>query len=392
MAMISKTGPLTGIQVVDSDTHYCEPPDLWTSRATGAMKARVPQIKTVDGEEYWVIDGDIKMGRAIASCSIRKDGSRIGGIDLGAFEHIYDGAWDVDARLDYMDGAGITAHIVYPNLLGFGNQKSMRVDADLRYATTQIFNDAMIEMQHKSGGRLLPMALMPWWDMKQTLAEAERCRKAGLRGINTATKPENIGLPNLGDPHWYPLWEYCSEHNLPVNFHIGAGFETTEWFGKGCWNSTDGSVQLVYGSSMMFFANYEVLVNLFLSRLLERFPRLKIVSVESGVGWIPFLLESLQHFFNAERIAHDTPLEDIFKRQIFGCQWFEKKTIGGILKNIGADNVLIMTDFPHPVCNNPTPLEFMNEAAGQLSPEDRVKVFGGNAAKLYNIPLSCMPA
>jgi predicted TIM-barrel fold metal-dependent hydrolase len=386
---IARVGPLEGIRIIDSDTHICETYDLWTSRAPTSFKARVPQVKEVDGELCWVIDGNHRMGPAWPVSCIRKNGEKTVGFELVnmKFEEAYEGAWDVDARLRYMDEAGISAQIVYPNLLGFGNQKSMGVDPELRLVTTKIFNDAMIEKQQKSGNRLLPMALLPWWDVKEAVAEIERCHKAGVRGVNIAPKPENVGLPNLGDPHWYPMWEACTHYDMPVNFHIGAGFESSAWFGTGCWNLADDRVKLAYGSSQMFFVNYEILVNIFLSRLLERFPTLRVVSVESGVGWIPFLIEALQHFMSAEQVPHSTPIKEIFQRQIFGCAWFEKDHLAYMARAAGVDNVLIMTDFPHPVCNYPDPMAFMNEAAEPFTREEREKIFGGNATKLYNIPV-----
>jgi uncharacterized protein len=51
----------------------------------------------------------------------------------------------------------------------------------------------------------------------------------------------------------------------------------------------------VVGSSLLFISNYKPLVNIFMSRFLEDFPKLKIVWVESGVGWIPFMLDSIEY-------------------------------------------------------------------------------------------------
>ena len=154
MNMIVKPPVLSGVPIVDADTHIAERYDLWTSRAPAAFKARVPQVKDVDGELSWVIDGDKKMGPAFAVSTIRRDGSKGHGASLTQwkFDEVFEGAYDVKARLAYMDSAGVTAQIAYPNLLGFGNQKSMGVDPDLRLVTTQIFNDASAEIQAASGG------------------------------------------------------------------------------------------------------------------------------------------------------------------------------------------------------------------------------------------------
>jgi predicted TIM-barrel fold metal-dependent hydrolase len=389
MNMIVKPPVLSGVPIVDADTHIAERYDLWTSRAPAALKARVPQVKEVDGELCWVIDGDKKMGPAFAVSTIRRDGSKGYGASLTQwkFDEVFEGAYDVKARLDYMDGAGITAQIAYPNLLGFGNQKSMRVDLELRYATTVLYNDAVIEFQEASGGRIYPQALMPWWNLQQTLAEAERCHKAGLRGINIAANPQTHGLPVLADPYWNPLWELCVERDMPVNFHIGGGFETSEWFGVGGWELNDPVKRMAFGSSGMFFNNYQTLSNILLSGMLERYPALKIVSVESGVGWIPYLLECLEYHMVSEHIRFETPLREIFRRQIYGCCWFESRRLAETARDLGVDNILIQTDFPHPVCQYPDSIGFMARAAESFTPEERRKVFGGNAGRIYNLPL-----
>lgn len=389
MDMAVKPAALGGIHVIDADTHITEVHDLWTSRASPAWRDRVPQVKEVNGELAWYIDGDQRMGPAQTSCCIRKDGTKSSGFDLTrmGIADIYEAAFDVDQRLAYMDGAGITSQIAYPNLLGFGNQKSMGVDPELRLVTTQIFNDASAEIQQASEDRIFPMALLPWWDIDQCVEEAERCHKMGLRGINLNSRPEAQGYPVLGDEHWTPLWELCSDYDLPVNFHIGGGMENTDWYGTGSWPTKDLNLLMAYGSSQMPLTNYQILSNILLSRFLEKFPKLKIVSVESGVTWIPFMLESLEYQMQDQGIKYEVPLFELFQRQIYACTWFDKRMLPEASRLLGIDNILYETDFPHPTCVYPDPLDFIADAAAGFTQEERRKVFGLNAARLYRIPL-----
>ncbi len=394
MNMPVKPQALQGIHVIDADTHITEVHDLWTSRASASYRDRVPQVKEVNGELAWYIDGDQRMGPAQTSCCIRKDGTKSFGFELTKMkiDDIFEGAFSVPSRLAFMDDAGISAQVAYPNLLGFGNQKSMGVDPDLRLVTTQIFNDASAEIQSDSGDRIFPMALLPWWDIKASVAEAERCRAMGLRGINLNSMPEAQGYPVLGDDHWTPLWELCSDYDLPVNFHIGGGMENTDWYGKGSWPTDDLRLKMAFGSSQMPLTNFQILSNILLSRFLEKFPKLKIVSVESGVTWIPFMLESLEYQMQDQGIDYQVPLFELFQRQIYACTWFDKRMLPEASRLLGIDNILYETDFPHPTCVYPDPLEFIADAATGFTPEERKKVFGLNAAKLYNIPLDGMTA
>src|SRR5208337_2643256 len=108
-------------------------------------------------------------------------------------------------------------------------------DPELRLLTVTLFNDAMVEMQENSGGRLVPMGALPWWDIDTAVAEVQRVHGLGLRGINTTTAPHQHGLPDLGEPYWNPLWEVCSSLDMPVNFHIGAAESDIAWFGTVGW-------------------------------------------------------------------------------------------------------------------------------------------------------------
>jgi uncharacterized protein len=394
MNMLVKPDVLKGVHVIDADTHITEVHDLWTSRASSSYRDRVPQVKEVNGEFAWYIDGDQRMGPAMTACCIRKDGSKSFGMELTRMKigDVFEGSFDMNARVNFMNESGITAQIAYPNLLGFGNQKSMGVDADLRLVTTKLFNDHSAEQQATSGNRVFPMALLPWWDMKESLAEAERCHKMGLRGVNLNSMPEEQGYPVLGDEHWTPLWELCSDLKLPVNFHIGGGMENTDWYGSGAWPTDDLRLKMAFGSSQMPLTNFRILSNIFLSRFLEKFPKLKIVSVESGVTWIPFMLESLEYQMQDQGIKYDVPLFELFQRQVYACTWFDKRLLPESARLLGVDNVLYETDFPHPTCVYPDPLNFIAEAAAGFTPDERAKVFGQNAARLYNIPLDGIPA
>ncbi len=388
---------LSKIKIIDADTHLTEPHDLWTKRAPASLRDRVPQVKTKDGVRSWVIDGDKLIGRgAHPSSAIRKDGSKARTIDdfmKLEFEDVHLGSSDLTARLAVMDEIGVYAQIVYPNILGFGGQATAKVDPELRLASVQIFNDAMAEMQAESNGRFFPMALLPWWDIDEAVREIERARKLGLRGVNINSDPhhhtgvDGQPIPDLATRHWDPLWEVCEDLNLPINFHIGASEQSMDWLGQQGWPSLSTSLKAGLGGAMLFFNNGRVMSNIIYSGALDRYPRLKFVSVESGIGWIPVLLEALAYQLD-EIAADETPLltpQEYFKRNFYGCFWFEKENISQTIRQVGVDNVLFETDYPHPT--GLFPIDNLEERLKDLTEEERRKVMSLNAAKLYDIPL-----
>lgn len=384
---------IEGIKVIDVDTHLSEPHDLWTRRAPASLKNLVPRVVDREGRPTWVIGEDVMLS-GMGACPIsvvRRDGSKSRSLEFldWQLDEVHAASYDAAARLKIMDAANIHAQVVYPNVLGFGGQNGWAASEKLRIASIEIFNDAMADLQRESQGRIFPMALLPWWDVKKSVAEIKRAHAMGLRGVAIHSDPQNNGFPDLGEPHWDPMWEACVAHDMPVNFHIGASESAASWFGTSFWPSAAPDVQFACGSSMIFFSNARVMANIILSGILDRHPTIKFVSVESGIGWIPFLLETLEYQIseNAASSKYALTPQEYFTRNIFACFWFERRFLADTVRQVGIDNVMFETDFPHPTCLYPSPLEIASSGLAQLDVAGRRKILSENAARLYSIPL-----
>lgn len=393
-----------GIKIVDVDTHLTEPPDLWTSRAPAKYKDRVPKVvraadsgKTASGltasDFRWVVDG-IELGQAGGASVINKDNIKVNGRQFihWPLTEVSPAASYVEPRIDLMNEVGIWAQIVYPNVVGFGGQKFMKVkDPELRLLCCTIWNDLMAEMYEESGGRINGMAMLPWWETPDRLvAEVERIHSMGLKGVNISSDPQADGenLKDLADPSWEPLWDACESLGLPVNFHVGSSQTPTSWFGSGHWPSFNDNTKLALGSTLLYLGNARVIGNLIYSGLCERHPNLNFVSAESGIGWIPFLLEALDYQATENNVDHlSMKPSEYFHRQIYSCFWFESRDLIHDLDKVGIDRCMFETDFPHPTCLYPDPLTQIAEALSPLDYEDRAKILGGTAARIYNLDI-----
>ena len=384
------------IKVIDADTHLTEPHDLWVSRAPAKFRDRVPQVKMHNGVRSWIIDGDKSIGTgAHPNSAILREGGKVRDLDQFLklqFEDVHAGSSSIAERLAVMDANGIWAQIVYPNILGFGGQASARVDPELRLLTVQIYNDAMAEIQEASGQRLFPMALLPWWDVKQAVKETERCLAMGLRGININSDPHTVRgedgnpIPDLGHEHWFPLWEVCNDRKLPINFHIGASETAIDWMGQQGWPSLPYDLRSGISGAMIFFNNGKVVSNLIYSGILDQFRDLRFVSVESGIGWVPFLMEALDYQLReiAETKGFEKKPSEYFRSNFYACFWFEQgQSAADMCRRVGTDNVLFETDFPHPT--SLYPFDDLESRLGDLTHEERAKVLSLNSARLYNI-------
>jgi predicted TIM-barrel fold metal-dependent hydrolase len=385
--------PLDQVNVIDADTHMTEQHDLWTKRAPAAWKDRVPHVTQVDGAATWVVDGAV-LGRAGAGGVVDKNGVKgrtFEGLYEWEIEQAHAAAYDPVARVELMDDIGVWAQVIYPGVVGLGGQNlaSLVEDVALRRLCLEIFNDANGELQAESGNRLLPMALLPAWDVDACVDEAKRAHGLGLRGVNLTADPQDVGAPDLASRAWDPLWETCSTLGLPVHFHIGASLTTMNYFGTYPWDSHDDDTKLAIGGALLFIGNARVVVNIICTGMLDRFPDLKIVSVESGAGWIPFILEALDYEMteNAPHAKAALSLlpSEYFKRQIYATTWFERTDLAAIVAAVGEDNIMFETDYPHPTCLYPDPLKTAEENMRDLSPAVQRKILGETASRLYRL-------
>lgn len=398
------TGELAGLKIIDADTHVSERHDLWTSRVPARYKDQVPHVVTgSDGTKAWVFAGDQLLHRpAGASSVIRKDGTKatLSDWDIQSgmtIDEVSTSSWEVGARLEVMDKMGIHAAVTYPNLAGFGANRFAKIpDRSLANMIVSVYNDAMIEFQEASGERLFPMALVPFWDVEAAATEVARVVGLGMRGITMCSEPQAGDLPDLLSPHWNPLWDVCADLDVPVNFHVGASDYGMEAFMKSSWPSHDMFRRHVIGSAMIELHNARVLANLLTSELLDRYPTIKWVSVESGIGWIPYVLERLEYQLEespAEERLHVANPTKQFRDHVYTMFWFEDVAPTRLLDRIGFDNVMFETDYPHATClypgNGPDTSAIAHgiKVLEPWGPEVTRKVMGETAAALYHLPV-----
>ena len=380
--------------VIDADSHWCELPDLFTSAAPAEFKDRMPRIETIDGMQKWVFDGHV-LGQAGAGAVIGRDGTKESAdiaLNHWTIDQVHVGGYDPKVRLEVLDECGIDAQIIFPNTIGLGGQDLGMVDNRAQcLLAVHIYNDRQARIQEESGNRLLGMPLMPAWDVETCITEANRVAAMDARGVNMTSDPQDLGAPDLASRAWDPFWETCTELELPVHFHIGASATAMSFYGKYPWDSHPMDTKLAIGGSLLFIGNARVVTNAILSGMFDRHPDLKMVSVESGVGWIPFILETLDY-----EMSENAPRElakmkkmpsEYFRSNFFATFWFEnnRNKLPELIEAVGEDSILFETDFPHPTCLYPNPLQTVEAKMATLAPETRKKIYGENARKLYRL-------
>jgi predicted TIM-barrel fold metal-dependent hydrolase len=377
--------------VIDVDTHVTEPPDTWTARMPAKWGDAVPRIERVDGFDVWMINGKpwAKPGNTAMAGF---DGTLPDGPKT--YGDMHPAAWDPVARVAFMDEQHIRAQVLYPNIGGFGagawldhGEPAFALDA------VRAYNDFQTDFASVAPDRLLPIVSVPFWDVAASVAEIERAVGNGHRGINFCNSPDAYGQPQLWDRHWDPIWSATRDAGVTVNFHIGGG-RIGEQLAVGMDMGFRANFSRM--SSMLFADNLKCMADLIHGGVCHRFPDLDFVSVESGVGMIPGALEAFDWQWRNGGVAAEHPEYDLlpseyFRRQIYGCFWYERDAVTPALLAY-PDNMLFETDFPHPTCQHPGPRTpavepevYADAALGALPDDVLRKVLVDNAARLYGV-------
>jgi predicted TIM-barrel fold metal-dependent hydrolase len=377
---------LKGIKIVDCDTHITEPPDLFTSRAPAKYKDKLPHVRRVNGVDRWFV-GDRNFG-SLGGNVIRADNNKLlGRLAFPTIEEGHAGAYNTKARLQAMDDMGVHAQICYQNS-GVTQAGSLMAlgDNDLALTILKLYNDASAERQKESGQRLFTLGHLPLWDKPAMEAEAKRCIDMGIKGFVLPDTPERVKVPSFLDEYWTPLLDMCADRGVPINFHLNAAMDPTTL----TWEGFAFEQTLSVVATMFSIGNAATLGNWIVSGRLDRHPKLKIGLIESGMGWVPFALEALEHQFDEmlpskSKILQRRPWQ-YFRDQFWVTFWFETVGPTKLLETLGVDKVLFETDFPHPTSLYPGVQEHIMKTLGGYSHDVQKKVLETNAVKLYNLP------
>ncbi len=403
---------LGGLKIIDGDAHFTEPPDLWTSRAPGSFTSRMPVQRTTDGVTAWYM-GD-RIFASVGGNTIEKGRHKVLGTQtLQPWERIDAASWDVAERLALLDEMGVFAQILYPNAVGFASNSMLGIDdVELRNVVQEVYNDFLVDIQRESGNRLFPQAVLPVWDMDATVKEMARLRDQGITGFTISDKPHLVGMPDLDAPYFAPMWALANEMGAVMNFHIGSGglrrMETedpavTEKIRRGSavagpnpdiyWESFGPQRRLAILATQFYMSNVRIITNLCMGDMFDRYPNLKIASAESGIGWIPFVLEAIEYQLDemvtdpAEVKLQSRRPKEYFQDHIYVTFWFEQIGPTKLLEDIGVNNVLVETDIPHPTCIYPDAKERIAAVMAQLDAPTRRRVLQDNAVELYGLPI-----
>ena len=369
---------------ISVDEHVQETPDVWTKQLSQSKWGdRIPHIeRNSDGVERWVFDGRDIVLDGVADCgAVMADRTK----NPQRWSEVPVSVYDPKERLKAMDAAGVDYAVLYPTVAGSGGQTFGCIeDPELELACVQAYNDWLLEEWASASGRFIPQCITPLFPMEEVVKEVRRCVANGHRGVIYPSIPMELrDVPHINDSVYDPLWASCQELNVPICFHAGAssGIQIPAYEGY------SPTLAAAFQSIARPASSVSVLVNLLISKVLMRFPGLKVVLAESGLGWGAYLLEYTDFQAKGDQLPQngfDLMPSELFKRQCYLVGWYDGESLR-VRNYIGTENILWSTQFPLATSTWPRTQAALAKSFEGVAEGDKQRMLWENAAKLYKI-------
>jgi predicted TIM-barrel fold metal-dependent hydrolase len=191
------------------------------------------------------------------------------------------------------------------------------------------------------------------------------------------------GLHHFNDTYWDPLWAVCQDLDIPIHWHAGAGLRLS----IPRWKGYSRNQEQAMGPAGGFSLQAQFIPNLIFSGVLDRYPRLRWVCAETGLGWVNYMLEGCDHEWERRHLWTQgivTRPSELFKRQIHVDFWYE--TAGVELRHkIGMDNIMWESDYPHSTSTYPESWKFVERTLKGVPQDERNQLLYGNAMRIYKL-------
>jgi predicted TIM-barrel fold metal-dependent hydrolase len=293
--------------------------------------------------------------------------------------------YDPKERLKAMDAAGIDYAVLYPTVAGSGGQTFGCIgDPELELACVQAYNDWLIDDWARVSPRFIPQCITPLFPIDAAVMELRRAVANGHKGVIYPCNPMELrAVPHINDAVYDPLWAACQELGVPICFHAGASPAIQIPAYDGYAPALAAAFQAITRPA----SSVSVLVNLLISKILMRFPDLKVVLAESGLGWGAYLLEYTDFQAKGDQLpqhGYDLLPSELFRRQCYLVGWYDKA--GLKTRNyIGTENILWSSQFPLATSTWPDTRAAIAKSFDGIAESDRQRILFENAAELYKI-------
>lgn len=382
--------------VVSCDTHINEPLDMFRARIDPAYLDRLPRVE-VDGDGTQWLVSEATAKPQLVRIPPERDDLLMTPEEYESFEVMapytekmeqedllrHAAGRDLDQRREHAASQGVDYEIVFANkgLLAFATP-----DTAFSVAMCRAWNRWAHDL-FANTPQFLPMAMIPPGDLDAALAEVRWAASNGFKGLLLPNRPVYHRKDEPRNPLEYnnkqfePLWAAIAETGLPITLHVSTGEDPRAVGGNG------GAITNFVCHSMT--TTLEPLVQMITSGVFERHPALKLATIESGIGWVPWLLQQMDYAYRAHHmwvrpVIPNLP-SDYYRRNCFSAFIEEPEGLVSAMEAGLEDNILWSNDYPHHEGSFPHSQASILRQFAPLTDAQRGKVLGENAARLFRI-------
>jgi predicted TIM-barrel fold metal-dependent hydrolase len=365
--------------LVSVDDHVIEPPDMFDQHIPAQYRDRAPRIITeADSSQSWVFEDQVSV--SIGLNAVAGTLPEEYGINPCNFEQMRRGCFDINERVRDMSANGVLSSLNFPSFPKFCGQMFTKVqDKDLSLAVVRAYNDWHIdEWAGAHPGRIIPLAIMPFWDADAMAREVKRVTAKGCNAVTWSENPAKLGLPSFHSDFWDPFWQACIDVGTVVCLHIGSSSMMPV-------TASDAPVDVPIVVAPV--NSYLAISDLLFSPVFKKFPDLTVALSEGGIGWIPYFLERADYVFEHHRAWTGADFggqrpSDVFRDHVVTC--FIDDKVGLRLRDIlGVDSMTWECDYPHSDSTWPHSPERLSESLVGLSDAEINKITHENALRTF---------
>ncbi|MGB2695647.1 MAG: amidohydrolase family protein [Dehalococcoidia bacterium] len=381
-----------GYALIDADTHIVEPPDIWKKHLPKAYQKYAPKlIKDHEGGDAWqaATGGSPDPIGLVTTPGKRFEEFRWFGV---RYDEVRKACFNGKERIKDMDIDGVDAIVTFPperTIFRWLGQPDEKVSL----AGVDAYNEfALDEFAAADRSRIFPMYQIPSLGIDTAVKYVKKAAKAGAQGVLMGSWPNGSDAITDEDDKF---WAACVDAGLPVHVHIML--ESREALLKqatGLQTATTGLQAIAarkraIASYAGVFARVTPIISQFLfTGVFDRFPKLQVVFVEIGVGWIPHFLEMMddRYWRNRSWVGFDLKEQPSHYWYSNCAATFMHDHSGIQLRNsVGINNMMWSSDNPHHGNDWPYSRIVINEMMSAVDPMDRQKLVAGNAMRIYGL-------
>jgi predicted TIM-barrel fold metal-dependent hydrolase len=360
--------------------HAVEHPEVWTQRLSKSKWGdRIPHMERSSQDcDSWVVDGrETPLSDMAQVGALMTDRTNVPKRweEMPRMGHV------PAERLRAMDADGVAYSVLYPSFAGFsGETFGALTDSDLELACVQAYNDWLLAEWTSCSDRFISQCIAPVAPVEVAVAEIKRAIGRGHRGVVFPALPMHLrDVPHVNSAEYDPIWATCQDLEVPLCFHAGSSRQLQFPVAPTLSPELAAALQAVTRPASAVFD----FVNLLFSRILLRFPKLKVVFAESTIGWGTFILEYADHQYEQDHCDYELKPSEMFRRQCYLTAWYDPVKINA--RHIGMDRIMWATNFPTANSTWPNSQTFIEKCLAGMSEEERNQILWENAAKLYKL-------